>query len=61
MCYRVVYWNSFKDFQDNKEPEWEELETRRELYEKVNELGVKGAIVQPQYIDDEGKIVNINI
>lgn len=61
MPYRVIYWDTIQDFQDGKEPKWEDFETRNELARRVAELENFKAIVRPQYIDEEDFVTEIQI
>lgn len=60
MPYRIIYWKTIQDFQDEKESEWEEFETKNELVQKVQELKNSKAIYHPQYIDEEGTVTELS-
>lgn len=60
MPYRIIYWKTIQDFQDEKESEWEEFETKNELIQKVQELKNSKAIYHPQYIDEEGTVTELS-
>ena len=61
MPYRVIYWDTVQDFQDGKEPKWEDFETRNELARRVAELEYSKGVVRPQYIDEEDFVTEIQI
>lgn len=60
MPYRIIYWKTIQDFQDEKESEWEEFETKNELVQKVQELKNSKAIYYLQYIDEEGAVTELS-
>lgn len=59
MPYRIIYWKTVQDFQNGKESEWEEFETKNELVQKVLELKNSKVIYHPQYIDEEGTVIEL--
>ena len=41
MPYRIIYWKTVQDFQNGKESEWEEFETKMSLFKKFLNLKIQ--------------------
>ena len=60
MPYRIIYWKTVQDFQNGKESEWEEFETKNEFIQKVLELKNSKAIYHLQYTNEEGAVTELS-